>query len=102
MGVDGTGLKMGITCKLHNKTDPGCPQEFVGNCGKVERKKCAMECPDGGTHNGTYNDVILKKRDRSRVVRSYSDITREDVKTPLGTNRLIIPSFIYFIKVYLH
>ena len=25
MGMDGTGLKKGITCKLNNGTDPGCP-----------------------------------------------------------------------------
>ena len=49
-----------------------------------------MECPDGGTHNGTYNVVILEKVERSRAVRSYADVTREDVKTPLGKNRLII------------
>ena len=24
IGIDGTGLKRGITCKLHTKTDPGC------------------------------------------------------------------------------
>ena len=27
IGMDGTGLKKGITCKLHNETDPGFPQE---------------------------------------------------------------------------
>ena len=25
MSMDRTGLKMGIACKLHNKTDPGFP-----------------------------------------------------------------------------
>ena len=49
-----------------------------------------MECPDGGTHNGTYDAVILEKGEMSQAVRSYSDITREYVKTPLGQNRLII------------
>ena len=49
-----------------------------------------MEYPDGGTHNGTYNDIILDKGERSWVVRSYDDVTREDVKTPLGKNRLRI------------
>ena len=53
MGMDGTVLKKGITCKLHNKTDPTCPNESVGDCGKVERENGSMECPDGGTHNGT-------------------------------------------------
>ena len=49
-----------------------------------------MECPDGGTYNGTYNAVIIEKGVRSRAVRSYADVTREYVKTPLGENRLII------------
>ena len=84
MGMDGTGFKKGITFKLHNKTDPGCPQECVGDFGKVGRKNCAMEWPDGGTHNGTKHAVILEKGERSRAVRSYADVTREDVKTPLG------------------
>ena len=62
----------------------------VGDCGKVGKKKGAMECPNGGTHNSTYNVVILEKRERSRAVGSYADVTREYVKTPLGQNRLII------------
>ena len=33
MGMDGKGLKKGITCKLHNDTDPGLPQECVGDFG---------------------------------------------------------------------
>ena len=49
-----------------------------------------MEFPDGGTHNGTYDAVLLEKGKRSRAVMSYADITREDLKTPLGKNRLII------------
>ena len=43
-----------------------------------------MECPDIGTHNGTYNAVILEKGERSRVVSSYAVVTRKGVKTPLG------------------
>ena len=102
MGMDRTGLKMGITCKLHNETDPGFPKECVGDCDKVVSKNCAKECPYGGTHNGTYTDVILEKVERSQAVRSYADVTRYDVKTPLEENRLIISYIIYFIKVYLH
>ena len=49
-----------------------------------------MQCPYVGTHNDTYDAVILEKGERSRVVSSYADVTREDVKTPLGQNRLII------------
>ena len=90
IGMDRTSLKKGIKCKHHNEIDPGCPQECVGNCGKVRRKNGAMECPNGGTHNSTYNVLILEKGERSRVVRSYADVTREDVKTPLGKNRLTI------------
>ena len=44
MGIDGKGLKKMITCKQHNETDPGCPQEFVGDCGKALRENGAMEC----------------------------------------------------------
>ena len=35
MGMDGTGLKKGVMWKLHNETDPGCPQECVGYCDKA-------------------------------------------------------------------
>ena len=49
-----------------------------------------MDFLDIGTRNGTYDAVILEKGDRSWAVRSYADVTREDVKTPLGKNRLII------------
>ena len=38
MGMDGKGLKKGITCKLHNDTDPGIPQECVGDFGIAGRK----------------------------------------------------------------
>ena len=49
-----------------------------------------MDLPNGGTHNGTYNRVILEKGERFQAVRSYADATREDGKAPLGQNRLII------------
>ena len=62
----------------------------VGGCGKVGKKNGAMEFPDGGTHNGTYDAVILEKGERSCTVGIYADITREDLKTPSGQNRLII------------
>ena len=102
MGMDRTGFKKGITCKLHNDTDPGFPQECVRDCGKVGRENGAMECPYIRTHNGTYDAVILEKGERSWAVRRYADITRGDVKTPLGQNRIIMSYNIYFIKVYLH
>ena len=41
-----------------------------GDCGKVGKKNGAMECPNGGTYNGTYDAVILEKGERSRAVRS--------------------------------
>ena len=75
---------------------------IVGDCDKVERENGAKECPKGGTHNGTYDAVILEKGGSSRAVRSYSDVNRGDVETPLGKNRLINSYIIYFIKVYLH
>ena len=58
--------------KLHNDTDPGFPQECVGDCGKLGRENGAKECPNGGTHNGTYNAVILEKGERSRAGTSYA------------------------------
>ena len=102
MGMDGKGLKKGITCKLHNDTDPRYPQECVGDCGKTERENGAMECSNIGVRKGTYDAVKLEKGEKSRAFRSYVDVTREDVQTPLGKNIFIITSFIYFIKVYLH
>ena len=54
------------------------------------RRNGAKECPDGGTHNGTYEAVILEKGERSRAVRIYAHVTRGDVETPLGQNRLIL------------
>ena len=54
------------------------------------RENCAKECPDGGTYNGTYNGVLLDKGERSRAVISYANVTRGNVKPPLGENRLII------------
>ena len=50
----------------------------VGDCRKVGRGNGAMECPGGGTHNGTDDAVILEKGERSRAVSSYADVTRED------------------------
>ena len=50
-----------------------------------------MECSNIGVRRGTYDAVKLEKGEKSRAVRSYADVTREDVQTPLGKNRLIIP-----------
>ena len=38
MGMDRTGLKKGVMWKLHNETDPGYPQNCVGDCDKVGSK----------------------------------------------------------------
>ena len=54
-------------------------------------KNGAMECPNIGVHRGMCNTVKLEKGKMSRAVRSYADVTREDLQTPLGENRLIIP-----------
>ena len=91
MGMDGKGIKKGITCKLHKETDPRYTQDFVGDCGKAGRENGAMECSNTGARKGTYNAVKLEKGGKSRAVRSYADVTREDMQTPLGKNRLIIP-----------
>ena len=63
----------------------------VGYCGKEGKKNVAMKCSNIGARKGTYDAVKLEKREKSRAVRSYADVTREDVQTPLGKNRLIIP-----------
>ena len=61
-----------------------------------------MECSNIGARKGTYSAIKLEKRDKSRAVRSYAYVTREDVQKPLGQNKLIIQSFIYINKVYLN
>ena len=63
----------------------------IGDCGKTGRKNGAMECSNIGVRRGTYDDVKLEKGEKSRAVRSYYDVTKEDVQTPLGQNILIIP-----------
>ena len=50
-----------------------------------------MECSNIGVRKGTYNSIKLDKGEKSRAVRGYDDVTREDVQTPLRQNRLIIP-----------
>ena len=50
-----------------------------------------MDRSNIGVRRGTYDAVKLEKEDKSRAVRSYADVTREDVQTPLGKNTLIIP-----------
>ena len=91
MVMDGKGLKKGITCKLHNETEHRCPQECVEDYGNTGKKKGAMEWPNIGVRRGTYDTVKMEKGEKSRAVRIYADVTREDVQTPLGQNRLIIP-----------
>ena len=71
MGMVRTGLKRGITCKLHNETDPRCPQECIGDYVKTGRKNVAMECPNIGVRRGTYDTVKLERGENSRAVRSY-------------------------------
>ena len=88
--IDRKGLKKGTTCKLHKETDPRCPQESVGDCDKTGKKNGAMECSNIEVRRGAYDAVKLEKLEKSRAVRSYADITREDVQTPLGQHRLII------------
>ena len=64
---------------------------IVGDCGKTGRKNGAMKCPNIGLRRGTYDTIKLEKGEILRAVRSYAGVTREDVKTQLGKNRLIIP-----------
>ena len=50
-----------------------------------------MDFPNFGVRRGAYDAVKLEKGEKSRAVRSYADVTREDLQTPLGKNRPIIP-----------
>ena len=50
-----------------------------------------MECSNIGVRKGTYDTVKLEKGEKSRAFRSYADVTRENVQTPIGENRLITP-----------
>ena len=62
----------------------------VGDCGRTGRKNGSMECSNIGSHKGMYNAIKLEKGEKSWAVRSYADVTREDVQMPLGKNKLII------------
>ena len=57
MDMDGKRLKRGITCKLHNDTDPRCQQECVRDFGKSGRGNGAMDCSNIGAHRSTYDAV---------------------------------------------
>ena len=52
---------------------------IAGYCGKTGRENGAMECPNIRLRGGTYDAVKLEKGEKSRAVRSYDDVTREDV-----------------------
>ena len=62
----------------------------VGDCGKAGRKNGAMNCSNTGARKVTYDAIKLEKGYKSRTVRSYAHVTREDAQTPLGKNRLIM------------
>ena len=57
----------------------------------IQEKNGAMECSNIRARKSTYDVVKLEKGEKSRAVRSYTDVTREDVQTLLRQNRLIIP-----------
>ena len=63
----------------------------VGDCGRTGRENGDLECSNTRVCRGTYDAVNLEKGEKSRSVRRYADVTREDVQNPLGGNRLIIP-----------
>ena len=50
-----------------------------------------MECSNIVVRKGMYDAVKLEKGEKSQAVRSYADVTREDLQTPLGQNRIILP-----------
>ena len=43
-----------------------------------------MKCSNMRARRGTYDAIKLKKGEKSRAVRSYADVNREYVQTPLG------------------
>ena len=69
MGWDGTGHPKGVTWKLHNETDPACPQECVGDYDgpsvdvvvtaheKCNKRRRDAKCPGPS--------ILLDKKDRS-------------------------------------
>ena len=57
----------------------------VGDCGKTGRENGAMECSNIGVRRDTYDAVKLEKGGKSHTVRSYAEVTTEDVQTPLAT-----------------
>ena len=63
---------------------------IVGDCGNNGRENGDMAFSNIGVRKGTYYAVNLEKGENSRAVRIYADVSREDVQTPLGKNRLII------------
>ena len=68
---------------LNNSPNPGdltwIKPTTVGYCGKTGRKNGAIECSNIRVRKGTYDAVKLEKGEKSRAVRSYADVTREDV-----------------------
>ena len=90
---------MGSRGNCITKLNMDAYRSVLGIVTKCGRESFPKECPDRGTHNGTYNAIILERGERSQVVMSYAEVTREYGKTPLGQNRLTISYIIYFIKV---
>ena len=87
MGMDGAGIKKGVMWKIHNETDPGFPQECVGDYENLGGRDGAEDRSDGRVGRvraDIYDSVILKKRERSWEVRSYNDLARENIEMPLG------------------
>ena len=68
------------------------PTGVCWGCGKTGRENGDMDCPNIRVHRGKYDTIKLEKGEISRAVRSYAEVTREDVHTSLGKNRLVFPN----------
>ena len=63
---------------------------IVGYCGKLEGNMVLWSAQILKYVEVRTIPLNLEKGEKSRAVRRYADITREDVQTPLEKNRLII------------
>ena len=59
MGMDGVGIKKGVMWKLNNETNPGCPQECVGDYENLGGRNGAEEGSIGRVQKYAYDSVIF-------------------------------------------
>ena len=76
MGIGGAGIKKGFIWKLYKETNPGYPQDYVGYYDNMGGRNGAEDGYVDRVLSDTYDIIILRKRERSREVRSYADVAR--------------------------